>query len=102
MATSPVDVTLGTAQPPQVYVVLEGNGQDTSAQFLEKVVCLRGKLTVKTDKLAGAQTFPVNGKVSYAAGLLEDAGGTATTHVIGTVLENNVATDATIVVEMDL
>jgi hypothetical protein len=102
VASTPADVTLGTAQPLQVYVVLEGNGQDTSAQFVEKVVCLRGKLTVKTDKLTGAQTFPVGGKVTYASGLLSDAGGTATTQVIGTVLENNVATDTTITVELDL
>lgn len=101
-ATSPADVSLGTAQPLQVYVVLEGNGDDYSAQFVEKVVCLRGKLTVKTDKLAAAQTFPVAGKVSYDSGLLEDAGAAATTQVIGTVLENNVATDGTIVVELDL
>jgi hypothetical protein len=102
VATSPADVTLGTAQPLQVYVVLEGNGQDTSAQFVEKVVILRGKLTVKTDKVAGAQSFPISGKVSYASGLLEDAGASATTQVIGTVLENNIATDGTIVVELDL
>jgi hypothetical protein len=101
-ATSPADVTLGTANPPQVYIVLEGNGSDTSAQFVEKVVVLRGKLTVKTDKLQTAQTFPVNGKVTYNTGLLEDHGATATTHQIGTVLENNVSTDGTIVVELDL
>lgn len=102
VATSPANVSLGTAQPPLIYVVLEGNGTDTSAQFVEKVVCLRGKLTIKTDKLAAAQTFPVNGKVSYASGLLTDAGAAATTHVIGTILENNVATDNTLVVELDL
>lgn len=102
VATSPANVSLGTAQPLQVYVVLEGNGADTSAQFVQKVVCLRGKLTVKTDKLGVSQTFPVAGKVSYDTGLLMDAGATATTQVIGTVLENNVATDGTIVVELDL
>lgn len=102
VATSPANVTLGTADAPRLYVVLEGNGSDTSAQFLEKVVCLRGNLTVKTDKLASAQTFAVGGKVSYSSGLLEDKGPTATTHEIGTVLENNVATDGTIVVELEL
>ena len=35
-------------------------------------------------------------------GLLEDAGGTATTQVIGTVIANNVAGDGTIDVELDL
>lgn len=102
VATSPADVSLGTANPPRIYVVVEGNGSDTSTQFVEKVVCLRGKLTVKTDKLAGSQTFPIAGKVTYDSGLLEDHGATATTHAIGTVLENNVSTDGTITVELDL
>ena len=102
VATSPSDVTLGTALPFQVYVVLEGNGQDTSAQFVEKVVCLRGKLTVKTDKLGTAQTFPIGGSVTFVSGLLEDVLGNGTEQRIGTVLENNVATDSTLVVELDL
>lgn len=102
VATSPANVTLGTANPPLVYVVLEGNGSDYSTQFVDKVVCLRGKLTVKTDKLNTAQSFPVNGKVTYSNGLLSDHGGTATTHQIGTVLANNVATDGTITVELDI
>ena len=80
VATSPADVTLGTANPLQVYIVLEGNGVDTSTQFLEKVVVLRGKLTVKTDKIDGGGTFAVNGQVSYGTGLLTDNGATATTH----------------------
>lgn len=101
-ATSPADVSLGTAQPLQTYVVLEGNGDDYSAQFVEKVVCLRGKLTVRTDKLAAAQSFPVGGAVSFNTGLLEDAGGTATTQVIGYVIANNVTADGTIDVELDL
>jgi len=102
VATSPADVTLGTAVPLQVYVVLEGNGADYSAVFVEKVVCLRGKLTVKTDKLTPAQTFPITGKVTYASGLLSDQSGVATTQAIGTVLANNIAVDGTIVVELDL
>ncbi len=102
VATSPANVTLGTAMPLQVYVVLEGNGYDTSPQFVEKVVCLRGKLTIKTDKLTPAQSFPIAGKVTYANGLLSDHAGTATTHCIGTVLANNVSTDGTITVEVDL
>lgn len=102
VATSPADVTLGTANPLQVYIVLEGNGQDYSPVFVEKVVCLRGKLTVKTDKVQPAQTFPITGKVTYNAGLLEDHGALATTQAIGTVLANNIAVDGTIVVELDI
>lgn len=102
VASSPASVAVGTAQPLRVYVVVEGNGADYSTVFTEKVVCLRGNLTVKTDKLAAAQSFPVNGKVSYNNGLLTDAGATATTQVIGTVLANNVATNGTITVELDI
>lgn len=102
VASSPADVSLGTADPDQIYIVLEGNSVDTSAQFMEKVVCLRGKLTVKTDKLDSGQTFPVNGHVTYSSGLLQDKGATDTTHDIGVVLENNVSTDGTIVVELTL
>jgi hypothetical protein len=102
VATSPASVALGTANIPPVYVVVEGNGSDTTAQFVEKVVCLRGKLTVKTDKLAAAQSFPVGGGVSYSAGLLTDKLAAGTTHQIGIVIANNVATDGTITVELDL
>jgi len=102
VASSAANVTLGTANPSQVYIVLEGNGADTSTQFVEKVVVLRGKLTVKTDKLTPAQTFTRGGAVTFASGLLSDHGATATTQQIGTVLANNIATDGTIVVELDL
>lgn len=102
VSTSPANVTLGTADPKQVYIVLEGNGADFSTRFVEKVVCLRGKLTVKTDKFGAAQTFPINGKVTYSTGLLFDKLPAATTQEIGTVLANNVATDGTIVVELDI
>lgn len=102
VASTAASVALGTALPKQVYIVVEGNGYDTSTQFVGKVVCLRGKLTVKTDKLAGGQTFAVAGKVSFVSGLLVDAGPTATTQKIGQVIENNVAVDGTITVELDL
>lgn len=102
VATSPADVTLGTADPLQCYVVLEGNGSDYSAQFVDKVVCLRGKLTVKTDKLDGGSAFPVTGAVTYDSGLLKDKAAADTTQQIGTVIQNNVAVDGTIVVELDL
>jgi hypothetical protein len=102
VATTPASVALGTANPLQVYVVVEGNAHDTAPQFLEKVVCLRGKLTVKTDKLDSGQTFPVAGGVTFTNGLLQDKAGNANTQLIGTVIENNVAVDGTIVVELDL
>jgi len=102
VATSPADVTLGVANMPQCYIVLEGNVDDYSAQFVNKVVCLRGKLTVKTDKIDGGSAFPVAGAVSYSAGLLEDKAAAGTTQQIGTVIANNVSVDGTITVELDL
>lgn len=102
VATSPASVALGTASKPQVYIVLEGNGVDTSPRFVEKVVCLRGKLTVKTDMLGPNQAFPVNGQVTYQMGLLVDQGPTATTHSVGTVIANDIVADGTITVELDL
>jgi len=99
VATTPANVSAAEAAI-QVYIVLEGNGVDTAPQFLEKVVVLRGKLTVKTDKLKASQTFAVASKVSFDAGLIQDHSGTL--QAIGTVLENNVATDGTIVAEIDL
>lgn len=102
VATTPPSVALGTANVPPVYVVIEGNSPDFSARFVGKVVCLRGKLTLKTDKLAPAQVFAVGGGVTYTAGLLTDKLPTATTHQIGVVIANNIAVDGTIVVEVDL
>ena len=102
VASSPANVTLGTADPKQVYIVLEGNSADFSPRFVGTVVCLKGNLTVKTDKLTPAQSFPINGKVTYSAGLLSDKAAGATTQVIGTVLANNVAVDGTITVELVL
>lgn len=102
VATSPADVTLGTADPLQVYVIIEGNGDDFSARFVDKVVCLRGKLTVKTDKLDIGSSFPITGAVTYSSGLLADKAAGDTTQQIGTVIANNVAVDGTVTVELDL
>lgn len=101
VATSPADVSLGTANLPQCYVVLEGNVDDYSAQFVNKVVCLRGKLTVKTDKI-DSSAFAVASAVTYSAGLLTEKLAAATTQQIGTVIANNVSVDGTITVELDL
>lgn len=81
------------------YVVASGN-DDFDAQYVGKVVCLRGKLTIKTDKLAAGQVFPVAGPVAVdTSGMLVDAGANWR---VGFVLENNVSTDGTITVELDI
>lgn len=98
-----VDVATTVVLPaatPQLFVVVEGNTVDFSAEFVGKVALLRGKINVHTDKLAAAQTFPVAGPVSYTAGTLKDAG--ATDHVIGFVTSNTVSTDGCIDVSMSL
>lgn len=96
VGTSP-DIT--TDPPLLVYVVVQGN-TEPSGSFTNKVVCARGKMTLKTDKIAPAQAFPVNGQVSYSNGLIIDAA--ATSQVLGRVLANNITMDGTVTVEVDL
>lgn len=91
------DIT--ATNPLLVYVVVEGN-DDYSAQFVGKVVCLRGECTIKTDKFDPSDSFPVAGKVSFVSGLLTDWA--STNQIVGTVLENNVSVDGTITVELSL
>lgn len=87
----------GSAKP--FYIVVEGN-DDFSAQYVGKVACLRGKLTVRTDKIATAQTFAVGDFVGVdTSGMLIDVGATI---AVGFVLANNVSVDGTIDVELDL
>ncbi len=100
VATTGAVTTPDDADALRLYVVVEGNDVDYSAQFVGKVVCLRGNCTVKTDKFDVADAFPVAGKVSFVAGLLTDFA--ATNQVIGVVLENNVTVDGTITVELTL
>jgi hypothetical protein len=88
------------AATQRAYIVVEGNVDDYSAQFVNKVVCLRGKLTVKTDKLDGGSAFPVTGPLTYDTGVLRDWA--AGEQQIGIVIANNVAVDGTIVAELDL
>ena len=97
VSTSP---NLAIADPIQVYVVLEGNGSDLSPRFLEKATVLRGKLTLKTDKVQPAQVFAVGSPVSFSSGLLKDKA--ANEQIIGYVLANNLTSDGTINVEVDL
>lgn len=97
---STVDVSTATTTAKPVYVVVEGNTIDTDTQFVGKVLCVRGKLTVKTDKFPGAQVFAIGGAVTFTAGLLVDmAGGT---QLAGFVIADNRTTDGTITVDLDL
>lgn len=81
------------------YVVVEGN-DDFDTQYVGKVLCLRGKLTIKTDKFATAQSFPKAGPVAVdTSGMLVDGAGN---YRVGFVLENTISTDGTITVELDI
>ena len=91
---------LSQVDPIQLYVVVEGNDTDFSAQFVGKVVCLRGKLTIKTDQIAGGQAFAVGSPVTVNSGLLEDKN--ANDQIVGYVLANDVTANGTITVEVDL
>ncbi len=93
-------VNVSSAVPPQLYIVVEGNTVDFSADFVGKVALLRGKINVHTDKLASSQTFAVGDPVSYTSGTLQDAG--ANDHVIGYVTSNTISTDGCIDVAMSL
>lgn len=96
--TVDVPAALDTAAKPY-YVVASGNN-DFDGKYTGKVVCLRGKLTIRTDKLAAGQSFPVAGPVAVdTSGMLVDAG--ANTRV-GWVLANNVSVNGTIDVELDI
>lgn len=83
-----------------LYYVQEGNTtSEFDTNFVGKVLCLRGKLTVKTDQLvAGGLT--VGGPVTCDAAGRIIAGGA--NYRIGFLLENNIATDGTITVELDI
>jgi hypothetical protein len=77
-------------------VVAQGNDFDSS--YTGYVTCLRGKLTVKTDQVTGSPAVAAAVTVN-ASGLLEAAGANVR---YGFVLANNIATDGTVTVELDI
>lgn len=95
-----VDVPAASdASAKPLYIVAEGN-DDFSADYVGKVLCLRGKLQVRTDKFAAAQTFTVGTGVGVnTSGLLIDVGATLR---VGHVLADDRTTNGTIDVELDL
>lgn len=78
------------------WVVIEGN-DDFSGTFLEKVVCLRANAELKLDPSnLNAGSYTVGTLLTFSAGKWQPA--TTNNQIIGEVLQNNVATDGTIVV----
>ena len=78
------------------WVVVAGN-DDFSSQFVHKVVALRSNAMLKLDPSNfNASTYTPGVKLTFVAGLWQPA----VTHnqIIGEVLQDNTATDGTIVV----
>lgn len=83
-----------------LYFIVEGNtANEFDTNFVGKVLALRGKLTVKTDQFViGGMT--IGGAVSVNnAGQFINAGANFR---VGFLLENNVAADGTITIELDI
>lgn len=79
-----------------VYVVVAGT-DDFSSQFVHKVVGLRGNATFKLDPSNfNAGVYTPGTKLTFSAGKWQPA--VAGNQIIGEVLQDNTATDGTIVV----
>lgn len=83
-----------------LYYVVEGNTtSEFDTNFVGKAMVLRGKLTVKTDQYV-ASGLTVGSAVSCdASGRIITVGANFR---IGFVLENNIATDGTVTIELDI
>ncbi len=78
------------------WVVVEGN-DDFSAQFVNKVVCLRANAEFKLDPSNfNAGVYTPGTKLTFSAGKWQPA--VAKNQIIGEVLQDNTATDGTITV----
>lgn len=78
------------------WVVIEGN-DDFSAQFVNKVVCLRSNAELKLDPSNfNAGSFTPGTKVTFSGGKFQVA--VTNNQIIAEVLQDNTATDGTIVI----
>jgi hypothetical protein len=86
-----------TTNPVATWVVVAGN-DDFSSQFVGKVVCLRSNAMLRLDPSNfNAGTYTPGTKLTFSAGKWQPA--VATNQIIGEVLQDNTATDGTIVVQ---
>ena len=93
-ATTPNRSTTEGVAP---WVVIEGN-DDLSGQFLQKAVCLRSNAMFRLDPSNfNAGTYTPGVKLTFSAGKWQPA--VTNDQIIGEVIEDNTATDGTIVVE---
>jgi hypothetical protein len=93
LATTP---DRSTTNAVATWVVVEGN-DDFSAQFVNKVVCLRSNAELQLDPSNfDAGSYPVGTKLTFNAGKFHVAA--LHNQIIGEVLQNNTATDGTLIV----
>ena len=102
LGASAADVTPGTGLANQLYLVVEGNAIDFSGQFVNKVVCIRGKLTVQIDSTKYTGTTSVGTPVKVVGGAFESMLSTGLEQMVGHVFADNSLTNGTIVLEIDL
>jgi len=85
-----------TTNPVATWVVVAGN-DDFSSQFVHKVVALRSNAEFKLDPANfNAGVYTPGTKLTFSAGKWQPA--VAGNQIIGEVLQDNTATDGTIVV----
>lgn len=88
-----------TTNAVKTWVVIEGN-DDFSSQFVSKVVCLRSNAMLRLDPANfNAGTYTPGVAVTFSAGKWAVAA--TNNQVIGSVVQDNTATDGTIVVMYD-
>lgn len=85
-----------SANATATWVVVEGN-DDFSAQFVNKAVCLRANAELKLDPSNfNAGSYTPGTKLTFSSGKWQPAA--TNNQIIGEVLQDNTATDGTIVV----
>lgn len=85
-----------TVEAVSTWVVVEGN-DDISGAFLQKAVCLRSNAVFRLDPSnLGTGSFTPGSRLTFSAGKWQPA--VTNNQIIGEVLEDNTATDGTIVV----
>lgn len=83
-----------------LYFVVEGNtAAEFDTNFVGKAMVLRGKLTVKTDQLVASGLTVGSAVTCDASGRIVTVGANFR---IGWILENTIATDGCVTVELDL
>lgn len=85
-----------TVEAISTWVVVEGN-DDPAGAFLQKAVCLRSNAVFRLDPSnLNAGSYPPSTRLTFSAGKWQPA--VTNNQIIGEVLEDNTATDGTIVV----